>query len=510
MPELIESGLREPAGYLSESAEAGSIGQRAVRGGVATLSAQSAKFLIQMASTMVLARLLTPQDFGLLAMIGAVTAFLMPFRDMGLSMATLQKAEINNSQISSLFWINAGAGTLLALMLAAFAPLISSFYGQPILTVTIWVFSVKFLLEGLAVQHHALLKRKMQFGQLSLLEVGALAAAAVAAIGAAWTGVGHWALVIQQLTFALVSALGVWVMCPWRPGPPSRRSGVRSMITFGGQVTVANIMDSFSRNFDNVLIGWRWGAEALGLYSKAYALLLLPIRQINYPLRAVVLASLSRLQKEPDRFRQFYCRLLTLLAFTTTPLLVVMAVLSRDIILVLLGEQWVEASTIFTVLAIAALGQPVAGTIGLVNVSLGQSGRYLRWTFIVTPVIMAAFLAGLPWGPLGVAAAYAIAIQGMRFPALWYAFRYAPVKTTDFLKAVWRPFAVSGIMLLFMLGARHYLTFQHPIERLVICCFVGGAALVGAVLVWPETRRQTISLLQQVRELWGRPPKQEM
>ncbi len=494
--------MNHTAYNLNKKPTAISLGHLAVRGGIATVSAQSAKFLIQTISTMVLARILTPKEFGLIAMVIATTAFLMPFKDFGLSTATIQRDGLNQGQVSNLFWINAVVGIGLAVVLIATAPLIARFYGQPILKWTIWVFSLRFILEGVTIQHQALLQREMRLGLLSLLEVIALILASAAAIWTAWGGMGHWALVIQQLVLSGVLALGVWFVCPWRPGPPSIKNNVRSLVIFGGQLTGSSILSAFYRNFDNVLIGWRWGAGALGLYSKAYALLLLPLNQISNPLHSVTLASLSKLQKDPDRYRRFYCQLLAILALATTPVLVVLATLSHDILYVFLGEQWVQASTIFSVLAIAALGQPMGGTIGLVNVSLGQTDRLLRWSLISTPIFMVSFLIGLPWGPLGVATAYAFAVHLIRFPTIWYAFRYSPVKIKDFLKAIWRPVAVSGMMFLFMTGTRHYLGGQTPIGRLILCCLVGGVSLGGGILLWPETRRQTARMMQQMIDLW--------
>jgi PST family polysaccharide transporter len=221
----------------------------------------------------------------------------------------------------------------------------------------------------------------------------------------------------------------------------------------------------------------------------------------------VAIASLSRLQNDPERYRRFYCRLVTLLAFATTPLIVGLAVLSHDIVLVVLGKQWMGASTIFAVLAIAALGQPLASTTGLIYASLGQGDRQLRWSLIATPLTMAAFFVGLPWGPLGVATAYAIASQAIRIPGFFYAFRYAPVKAKDFVQAVWRPIALSGWMFVCMLGARDYLSSQGSIERLAICSFVGAVAFVTGVVAWPETRRETIGLMRHVMDLWHQPWK---
>jgi O-antigen/teichoic acid export membrane protein len=480
------------------------LGSRSVRGGIATLSGQLVTFLLRLVSTIVLARLLTPEDFGLLAMVLAFTAFLNPFRDVGLSTATIQRTEVNHDQVSNLFWVNTAIGVLLALAFAIAAPIISRFYGKPVLTLTILVFTVKYIFEGLTIQHQALLRRQMRFGAIAWIEIGALSLALLVAVVTAWAGIGHWALIIQQIVFPGAVALGVWLICPWRPGLPRKESGVRSMITYGGQLTVADILISIGSNIDGLLIGRRWGAEALGLYSRAYALILMPINQISGPLSAIALSSLSRLQTEPERYRRFYCQLVTLLAFATTPIILIMMLLSNEIIIILLGEKWVEASTIFTVLAIALLGQPVAATIGLVYLSLGQANRQLRFTMVATPLVVISFFIGLPWGPIGVATAYACSVHLIRFPALWYAFKCAPVKTIDFLKAVWRPVVVSGVMICFVAGAKYNLAAQQPIERLVICCLVGGVTFVSVILLWPKTRREALILLRQIRDLWRR------
>jgi O-antigen/teichoic acid export membrane protein len=488
--------------YFATDQLENSLGSRSVRGGVSTLLGQMTRFFIQTITTVILARLLAPADFGLIAMIMAVTSFLTPLQDFGLSTVTLQKAEINHVQVTNLFWINTLIGMLLALGLTITSPLISYIYAQPILTVIIIVFSIKFILEGISFQHQALLRRQMRYGSISIMEVGAMTVASLAAIFAAREGFGHWALVIQQLTLPLVIAVCVWLICPWRPGTPSRDSGLRPLVTFGGQLTGSSIFHAFAGNVDNVLIGWRWGASALGLYSRSNALLRLPLNQITFPLHAVAIASLSRLQNEPDRYRSFYCRMAALLAITTTPVLVAMTVLSKDIIFLLLGDQWMEAGPIFAILAIAALGQPVGATIGLVYASLGQANRELRWTLFTTPLTVLALFLGLPWGAMGVAIAYAISVHVIRFPALWYAYRYSPIKISNVLKAVWRPFAVSALMYVSMACAQYYLDTQQPFERVIICCSIGGITFAGSILLWPETRRETISMMRHVIELW--------
>ena len=214
---------------------------RSVRGGAVTMAAQGVTFFIRMGSTMVLARLLTPQDFGLIAMVTAVTGFVVMFKDMGLSMATVQKAEINHGQISTLFWINVVLSLGVMLVTAALAPAIAWFYGEPRLTWITLALAGAFVFGGLTVQHQALLRRSMRFGTLALIGIIGMLVGIVAAIIAAWYGAGYWALVIMQLSGAIAGAIAVWVACGWRPSLPVRCSGVREMLAFGGNLTGFNI-----------------------------------------------------------------------------------------------------------------------------------------------------------------------------------------------------------------------------------------------------------------------------
>jgi len=199
---------------------------RSVRGGAATLAGQGGRFLIQMVSTVVLARLLTPADFGLIAMVTAVTGFAEFFKDLGLSMATVQKAEVTHEQVSVLFWVNVAMSVLIALITAALGPVIAWFYGDPRLATVTVALSLAFVFGGLTVQHQALLRRQMRFTALAIIPVIAMAAAVMAAIIAGSLGAGYWALVIMELTRAATSAAAVWLVCRWWPGLPTRGAGV--------------------------------------------------------------------------------------------------------------------------------------------------------------------------------------------------------------------------------------------------------------------------------------------
>lgn len=449
---------------------------RSVRGGAVTMAAQGASFFLHMGSTVVLARLLTPQDFGLIAMVTAVTGFVVMFKDMGLSMATVQKAEINHGQISTLFWINVILSLGVMLVTAAIAPAIAWFYGEPRLTWITLALASAFIFGGLTIQHQALLRRQMRFGALALIQISSMLVGIITAIVAACYGAGYWSLVIMQLATAIAIAIGVWVACGWRPGLPVRRSGVRKMLAFGGNITGFQVINYFARNSDKILVGRFCGSGILGLYSKAYNLLMLPISQIRGPLTSVAMPALSRIQGDPKRYTSYYTKLILLLSFISMPLIVFLAICSRSIIHLLLGEQWLGASRIFQILAITAFIQPVWSTVGLVLISLGQSGRFLKFGIFNSLVVVTSFAVGIRWGAIGVASAYAVASYLILFPSLWYCFRLTPISVAIFLKAITRPTIASLTMALVMLLAHPFLVNQREIVAVCTNFTIGFSA----------------------------------
>jgi PST family polysaccharide transporter len=422
---------------------------RAVRGGAITLSAQAVKFLLQLGSTVVLARLLTPDDFGLVAMVTAVTGFVALFKDLGLSQATVQRPQITHEQVSTLFWVNVAASFVLMLVVAALAPLLAWFFGDPRLTEITLVIAGTFILSGLSVQHSALLTRQMRFKWLALIDVAGLAAGVLAALVLAWQGFGYWSLVGMLVIQSTLGATLVWLTSEWRPGRPVRGSGVRPMLRFGGNLAGFNVLNYFSRNADKVLIGWAWGAGALGTYSRAYQLLTLPLSQINWPLSRVVIPALSRLNDRPEEYRWQYLYYLSAVLWLTLPLVGLLAGAAPSVVLVLLGEQWSEVSGVFRALCITAALQPVYSTIGWIFVSKGRTDRFLRWALIASPLFVLSFVVGLPWGVVGVALSYAATFVLMLPWTLGYAVRETAIRRADIFDAA-----------------------RHPFLAALVCCFV--------------------------------------
>jgi PST family polysaccharide transporter len=295
----------------------------------------------------------------------------------------------------------------------------------------------------------------------------------VAAIIVAWNGGRYWALVANQLVGGLGYAIGIWLVSGWRPGRPVRNSGLRSMLGFGTNLTGFLIVNYFARNLDNMLIGRFWGSRSLGLYSKAYQLLLFPIDQINTPIAAVAVPSLSRLNDSPERYRQAYLRILQKVAIVTMPGMAFLIVCSDWIVRLALGPQWIEAGRIFALLGIVGMVQPIANTTGWLFISQGRTHHMFQWGLIGSSIIVVSIIAGLPWGAMGVAASYSIVFLLVVTPLLfWFVGRHGPVRTLDFYRTV-APIATAALCVVAaLLILRQWTHITRPVPGLLISFFV--------------------------------------
>jgi PST family polysaccharide transporter len=446
---------------------------------------QVVKFSLQTVSTVVLARLLTPNDYGLVAMVTAITGFIALFQDMGLSSATIQRANITHSQVSDLFWLNTAVSLALALILGGCATIISRFYDEPRLTRITLVLAGTFVLSGLAIQHRALLSRQMRFAKMALVDIGSASIGIATGIVMALYGAEYWALVGMSATGSLSSTILVWVFCTWRPNLPVRGAGIVPMLKFGGYITGFDMVNYFARNLDSILLGRFWGANVLGFYSRAYTLMMLPITQVRAPLSAVALPALSHINDDPVRYRRCYIKLITLIAFITMPIMAFLSVCADQVIYLLLGSQWSGAAGVFRILCINAFIQPTMGTAGLVTISLGQSKRYFGIGTIDAMIIAFSFALGLFWGAVGVAVAYTIATYVILVPTLWYCYRQSPLTLAHFFASIVRPLAASAVMCLVILSVQSHLSDVSVAAAIASYLVIGSLTYVIALSVMP-------------------------
>jgi PST family polysaccharide transporter len=411
-----------------------------------------AAMAINLLSTIVLARLLSPEDYGVISMVLVVTAFAALFRDLGLSSSTVQKLTLSHEQLSTLFWINVAAGATLTVIVAAASPLVAWFYRQPELSMVTLVLSSTFVISSFSTQQGALLTRQMRFGRKTAATIaGAIATFGIAA-GLALRGLGYWSLVWGNIAGQIITTILLNNLSGWHPGPPVRKSGVRSMLKYGANITAFDFVNYFHRNLDNLLIGRIWGADALGIYSRAYQLMMYPITHLRGPIIAVAFPALSRLQNHPNEFRAYYRKVNHLLAFTSMPAISFLYLAAKPMINLVLGTRWAAVTPIFSILAIIAFIQPVASLRGVVLLSLGRGRKYFYWGLANALIVSIAFLIGVQWEARGLAISYCIATYAILYPSIIYIFRDTPLSTSDFFAPVARP-AISSMTALGALKA---------------------------------------------------------
>ncbi|MDH7568800.1 MAG: lipopolysaccharide biosynthesis protein [Armatimonadota bacterium] len=459
--------------------------ERSLRGGAFTFASRFCLFCISTLSTVILARILSPDDFGVWAMASTLTAFAAIFRDLGLSTVTIQRPSITHAQVSTLFWINVGLGVVLALVVVASSPLVAWFYHRPELKWVTLVSSLGFVLWGLSLQHFALLTRQMRFRERAVVDVTAAAIAFVVVVLAALAGLRYWSLAIHSLAIATLSALGAWIASGWRPGPPVRNAGVREMLRFGANVTGINVLNYVARNLDTILIGRFCGGAVLGVYGKAYQLFMFPIVNLCGPIGEVAMPALSALQGSSQRYRDYYRRMLALQAFLFMPAVVIAYVCAPEVVRVVLGPKWDAVVPLFRLMGVAAFVHPAVGTGGILLLAAGRAVQFFRLGLCVTLVTALGFAVGVRWGAPGVAAAYSLVNAVLIYPLVWYVSRYTPVRGADFFHAVAGPAVISLLAGLLLWRVRLYLAWQ-PAPLLLLSCV--GVGILLYLALWGTTR----------------------
>lgn len=422
---------------------------QALKGAGATIFTQIFSYGIQTIGIIILARLLTPDDFGLIAMVTVFTLLLQNFGINGFTEAVIQKKEINQQQLSTLFWINTSISLSLTLILIALSTLIAAFYIEPRLRSIINVLSFTVIMSSVSTHHMALLKRNMHFYRTSAIDMVAVIFSISAAITLAYMGWGYWSLVVRQLFVPMITAIGAWILCRWRPGLPTFDSGTKPMVKFALNVYGNFCLTYFRKNFDRVLIGRFLGSQPLGHYDRAHQLSSMLPNQLTIPLSDVALATLSRLANDSEQYRNYLSMMFSGLAFVVLPVSVILSLIGKDIIYLLLGPKWLQAGEIFSILGLGIGMIVLYNTHGWIHLSLGRADRWFRWSIIALVTTIIFFLIGLPFGLLGLASANTFSIYVLILPAIWYAGKPGGIKLSIFISAVWKYFCaaiVAGLL----------------------------------------------------------------
>jgi PST family polysaccharide transporter len=409
--------------------------------------------LLSMAATMILARLLSVTDYGIVGMVLTLTAFFQVFSDIGLNWAIVQQKNLSRAQVDNLFWINAGAGALLWLLCAAAGPFMNRFYGRGELAGIAIVLGSGFLIGSLTVQPTALLRRRMQLKANSLIELLAAAVGACLGVGSALAGFGYWALVVNSLASQVTLVLALFAYTGYWPGPPRRHQGTRQMLVFGGYLAAYGLVNYFARNLDNVLVGRVWGAEQLAYYTRAYFLMSLPAYLAAGSLMAVMVPAMSAVSEDRVSMAAGYRKVVAAIGVITFPLVIGLAVTAPEAIRLVYGAKWAPVAPLLVWLSIAGLFQPVHNTMGWLYVAVGASRKMFLWGAFASACLSAGFWVGVRWRAEGVAISYAIVMTILTVPALYFAHQAARIRLLDTLRPLAGPLRASLTMALVVAGA---------------------------------------------------------
>ena len=474
----------------------------ALRGAVITGAAQAARVVIRFVSVVVLARLLTPADFGLVAAASPLVAFVGLFQELGLRQAVIQRKEIGYPQLNRVFWVTVLTGVACSLIIVAISPGIAAFYGDQRLTLVSITVGVPLLFGSMSGLHLGLMSRRLQFTYIALNDVLGALVGLIASVLSAYLGYGYWSLIIGMIANSFFVLAASWITSRFVPGRPDFRME-RDILSFGANLTGTTIVTFVRRNLDNVLIGKFAGTIELGFYDRAYKLLLFPMQNINNPMGRVLLPVLSRVQDDKPRLREAYLRAVGLLALLIIPGVAALTANSEETIRLLLGERWLGAAPMFAWLGLVGMAQPVTNSMGWLFVSQGHTREMMWLSLFSSTVAIIGFCVGLSWGAVGVAAAYAVTSLAIQPVKWWYVGSMGPVGFLDFA-SLQLPYYVAGGLTFFTAKVLHVETDLAEWEIILLSLLSSYAMAflaINTTRLGRQTTAEVVSLASRAFEV---------
>jgi PST family polysaccharide transporter len=455
---------------------------------------------VDFASLVILARLLTPEDFGLIAMASVLLNILRIVGDGGLVMASTQQKRLLDAQISTLFWINVGAGTILAVFAIGCAPILIAIFGEPRIMGVTAALSVTILAIGIGAQHEAIIRRKLKYTVLHIADVVSQAFGLVAGVISALIGFGVWALVAYQIVARIVRTSWLWVGSGWRPGKLGRAIDVKEIVQYGGRFVPVQMLAHASRSVGEMIVGATAGVVELGLYRRAHGLLMV-IEQLKQPLKAMMPASLSRLQDRSQEYILFYLNSLTMWCFVAIPAVGYVVSEAPFIVRMLLGDQWIGAVPLVRMLGGAGLATALGAATEWLLLPLAEMRKLIVLRVVRASIIVVGILAGWRWGVTGIAVGYSVAACISVVIEITIATRGKQISRSGLIMAFTRPTIAAAVASTVVLAVPDDLPVLVQVMGLLLYIVV---FLVAHSLVpggWVVTRRTLRALRAATRQV---------
>lgn len=412
---------------------------------------------IQFFSILILVRLLSPSDFGLMSMSMLVILFIILFKDMGTGAAVVRDKTLSEEALSSIYWLNVILGLFATLLVYSISPWIADFFHEPKVTPVLKFLSFTFLISGFSFIQKSLLERDLAFSKLAKLETTAVLVGAGVGIGMAFVGYGVWSLVFQSLAITLLTTIFLLTLSAWRPKMIFRWTEIRAIGKYSLNLSGYNFFNYFARNADDLLIGRYLGAQELGYYNLAYRLLLYPLRTISGVINRVMFPVYSLIQDDNARFRQAYLKIIAAIALVTFPLMLGLMVLAKPFVLTVFGTPWEPMIVLLIILAPLGMMQSIGTTVGSIYQAKGRTDWMFRWGIVSGSITIIAFVIGLQWGIVGVAMAYATVGIILTYPNFLIPFKLIDLPISDLWIILRKPFLCALLMVMVILGAHFML-----------------------------------------------------
>jgi O-antigen/teichoic acid export membrane protein len=437
-----------------------------------TSLSQIVKIAIQLISLTVLTRLVSPKEYGLMAMATIVINLVMVFRDLGTSAAIIQKNEITEITKSTIFWLNVFMGTFLCILIIALSPFIAQLFNEPRLQNVLILVSVSFPVASAASVHQSLLERNSLFSKITLIEVFSGLVSLVTALSLAYMGYGVYSLVFQTLVYSSLSTILFWLGNHWRPGFEFSKKEIKYLVSFSGNLTLFNIINYLARNADGMIIGHKFSAALLGAYSLAYRIMLFPLQSLTFVAARSLYPVMSRLQNNKEETKKLYLKALICIATITAPMMAGIATIREPFILIIFGNKWGAVPNILFWLAPTGFIQSLVSITGSVFVSRGLTALQMKLGLFAAILYIFAFIIGSFHSLTAIAFLYFIANIIAAVPALYYSMKILGGGWRDILYCINAPLLCTAIMVL-VISLCNQLIMQTPAEQLVSNVIVG-------------------------------------
>jgi O-antigen/teichoic acid export membrane protein len=457
--------------------------------------------LSRMAVAIVLARLLTPADYGLAAMAFVCTSFVLSLSDASLGQALVQRKTIDELDRSTVFWTTFAIGVVLTVVGYLTSGLIADLFHEPAVQPLVAVLSLSFVLASLQMTQAALFQREMLFRLTALRFTVAVVVSSVVGLTAAILGAGAWALIAQQIAFSAASTVALWVASPWKPRFVFSWQRLRRLGGFGLNVMGSRLLGDVSSNADTFLVARYLGSAALGVYSVAFNLMTLPIARLILPIQDSLFPAYARIQDDKARIAKIWHRTNTVTVAIVAPAMVGLAVLAPEFVHVVLGSRWAAAAPVLRVLAPVAVAQSLISLSNTLLLGIDRSTSVFRLSLAYTILVVSGFALGVHWGVLGIATALAVVMYSITIAGLYVTTRALDSDVREILRSLSGPVEATAAMALALVGAKWLLepTAIPAWAELLTLVLVGAVVYVPACVLRVAPVRVELARFQRFR-----------